>query len=123
MLKTLIKKQLLELNKSFFVDRKTGKGKSARSATFSIVLYILLMILAIGGMFCYMSYSMRPLITYGMSGNVLVDVGIKCTIFSVLGNWVGSGLALKKGAKVVRPIMIVAMLLLLGKIASNMFLA
>ena len=63
------------------------------------------------------------LITYGMSGNVLVDIGIKCTIFSVLGNWVGSGLALKKGAKVVRPIMIVAMLLLLGKIASNMFLA
>lgn len=45
MLKTLIKKQLLELNKSFFVDRKTGKGKSARSATFSIVLFILLMIL------------------------------------------------------------------------------
>ena len=55
MLKTLIKKQLLELNKSFFVDRKTGKGKSARSATFSIVLFILLMIFAIGGMFCYMS--------------------------------------------------------------------
>lgn len=45
MLKTLIKKQLLELNKSFFVDRKTGKGKSPRSATFSIVLFILLMIL------------------------------------------------------------------------------
>lgn len=45
MLKALIKKQLLELNKSFFVDRKTGKGKSARSATFSIVLFILLMIL------------------------------------------------------------------------------
>ena len=62
--------------------------------------------------------NIAALITYGMSGN-----GIKCTIFSVLGNWVGSGLALKKGAKVVRPIMIVAMLLLLGKIASNMFLA
>ena len=67
--------------------------------------------------------NVAALITYGMSGNVLVDIGIKCTIFSVLGNWVGSGLALKKGAKVVRPIMIVAMLLLLGKIASNMFLA
>ena len=49
MLKTLIKKQLLELNRSFFIDRKTGKGKSARSATFSIVLFILLMIFAIGG--------------------------------------------------------------------------
>ena len=43
MLKTLIKKQLLELNRSFFIDRKTGKGKSALSATLSIVLFILLM--------------------------------------------------------------------------------
>ena len=62
------------------------------------------------------------LITYGMNGNVLVGIGIKCTIFAILGSWVGSGLALKNGAKIVRPIMIVAMLLLLLKIASDMFL-
>ncbi len=62
------------------------------------------------------------LVTYGLSGNVLVDVGIKCTAFAILGNWVGSGLALKKGARIVRPIMIVAMLLLLAKIAGDMFL-
>ena len=43
--------------------------------------------------------------------NVLVGIGIKCTIFAILGRWVGSGLALKNGAKIVRPIMIVAMLL------------
>ena len=47
---------------------------------------------------------------------------IKCTAFAILGNWVGSGLALKKGARIVRPIMIVAMLLLLAKIAGDMFL-
>ena len=62
------------------------------------------------------------LITYGMNGNVLVGIGIKCTIFAILGSWFGSGLALKNGAKIVRPIMIVAMLLLLLKIASDMFL-
>lgn len=83
MLKTLIKKQLLELNKSFFVDRKTGKGKSARSATFSIVLFILLMIFAIGGMFCYMSYSMRPLITYGMSWLYFAIMGATAALFGV----------------------------------------
>ena len=83
MLKTLIKKQLLELNRSFFIDRKTGKGKSARSATFSIVLFILLMIFAIGGMFCYMSYSMRPLITYGMSWLYFAIMGATAALFGV----------------------------------------
>ena len=86
MLKTLIKKQLLELNKSFFVDRKTGKGKSPRSATFSIVLFILLMIFAIGGMFCYMSYSMRPLITYGMSWLYFAIMGATAALFGVFGS-------------------------------------
>ena len=86
MLKTLIKKQLLELNKSFFIDRKTGKGKSARSATFSIVLFILLMIFAIGGMFCYMSYSMRPLITYGMSWLYFAIMGATAALFGVFGS-------------------------------------
>ena len=86
MLKTLIKKQLLELNKSFFVDRKTGKGKSARSATFSIVLFILLMIFAIGGMFCYMSYSMRPLIAYGMSWLYFAIMGATAALFGVFGS-------------------------------------
>ncbi len=86
MLKTLIRKQLLELNKSFFVDRKTGKGKSPRSATFSIVLFILLMIFAIGGMFCYMSYSMRPLITYGMSWLYFAIMGATAALFGVFGS-------------------------------------
>lgn len=80
------KKQLLELNKSFFVDRKTGKGKSPRSATFSIVLFILLMIFAIGGMFCYMSYSMRPLITYGMSWLYFAIMGATAALFGVFGS-------------------------------------
>ena len=86
MLKTLIKKQLLELNRSFFIDRKTGKGKSARSATFSIVLFILLMIFAIGGIFCYMSYSMRPLITYGMSWLYFAIMGATAALFGVFGS-------------------------------------
>lgn len=86
MLKTLLKKQLLELNRSFFVDRKTGKGKSSRSAAFSIVLFILLMIFAIGGMFCYMSYMMRPLITVGMSWLYFTIMGATAALFGVFGS-------------------------------------
>ncbi len=86
MLKILIKKQLLELNRSFFVDRKTGKGKSSRSAAFSIVLFIFLIIFAIGGMFCYMSYSMRPLITFGMSWLYFSIMGATAALFGVFGS-------------------------------------
>ncbi len=86
MLKILIKKQLLELNRSFFVDRKTGKGKSSRSAAFSIVLFIFLIVFAIGGIFCYMSYSMRPLITFGMSWLYFSIMGATAALFGVFGS-------------------------------------
>ena len=68
-----------------------------------------------------LSSNVAALVTYALSGNVLFGIGIRCTIFAILGNWVGSGLALKKGAKIVRPIMIVAMILLLFKVATEMF--
>lgn len=68
-----------------------------------------------------LSSNVAALVTYALSGNVLFGIGIRCTIFAILGNWVGSGLALKKGAKIVRPIMIVAMMLLLIKVAAEMF--
>ena len=68
-----------------------------------------------------LSSNVAALVTYALSGNVLFGIGIRCTIFAILGNWAGSGLALKKGAKIVRPIMIVAMILLLFKVATEMF--
>lgn len=47
-----------------------------------------------------LSSNVAALVTYALSGNVLFGIGIRCTIFAILGNWVGSGLALKKGAKI-----------------------
>lgn len=68
-----------------------------------------------------LSSNIAALITYAMSGNVLFNIGIRCVVFAIVGNWVGSGLALKNGAKVVRPIMIVMMMVLLIKVAIGMF--
>lgn len=68
-----------------------------------------------------LSSNVAALVTYALSGNVMFEVGIRCTIFAILGNWVGSGLALKNGVKIVRPIMVVVMVILLGKIALEMF--
>lgn len=44
MLKTLIKKQLLEINKAFFVDQVTGKALSKRKSAVKISLFVLLMV-------------------------------------------------------------------------------
>lgn len=55
MLKILIKKQLLELNRSFFYDQKKGTMRSKGTSILFIVLYALLMIVVIGGMFTALS--------------------------------------------------------------------
>ena len=55
MLKILLKKQLYELNYTFFYDRKHGKARSKATSITYIVLYALLMIVVIGGMFAGLS--------------------------------------------------------------------
>ena len=55
MLKVLIRKQMLELNKSFFYDQKKGKTRSRASRIVLILLYALLMVGVIGGMFALLA--------------------------------------------------------------------
>lgn len=67
--------------------------------------------------------NISALITYALNGNVMFSVGLPCVIFAIAGNWIGSGLAIKNGVKVVKPIMIVTMALLLLKVGSELFKA
>lgn len=62
------------------------------------------------------------LITFILNGKIDYSLAIPCTLLAIAGNWVGSGLAIKNGAKLVRPVMIAAMALLLLKIGSDLFL-
>lgn len=62
MLKVLLKKQLLELNRTFFVNRKTGKVKSRRSSLLSIIGFAVLMVAVLGGMFFGLAMGLRPLL-------------------------------------------------------------
>ena len=52
MLKTLIKKQLLEIWQTYYIDRKTGK---ARSKTGTVFFFILLVMLFLGLGFAFYS--------------------------------------------------------------------
>lgn len=59
------------------------------------------------------------LFTYLMSGLVVFPIGIPCAVSNIVGNLLGSHFALKKGAKFIRPMMLVVLVLLLGKLISD----
>ena len=59
------------------------------------------------------------LFTYLMNGLVVFHIGIPCAISNIVGNIIGSHFALRKGAKFIRPMMLVVLVLLLGKIVSD----
>lgn len=67
MLKILLRKQLYELNSSFFYDRKKGTARSKGTSILFIVLYALLMIVVIGGMFTALSVMLcQPFAVMGL---------------------------------------------------------
>ena len=59
------------------------------------------------------------LVTYLTSGVVLFHIAIPCAISGIVGNLIGSRLALKGGARVIRPMMLVVLVLLLGRLTME----
>ncbi len=58
-------------------------------------------------------------ITFAFAGTILYQVAIPAAICGIAGNYIGAGLAIKRGAAFIRPMMIVVMTLLLGKIVFD----
>lgn len=67
-----------------------------------------------------LSSNIAGLITYLSAGLVFMQVAIPCAIANILGNFLGSRLVLKNGAKFIRPMMTFVILLLLGKIIFSL---
>ena len=51
-----------------------------------------------------------------VAGKVLVPIGLIAAVFSVTGHYIGAGLALKNGSKIVRPVILLVILLLAIKV-------
>lgn len=68
-----------------------------------------------------LSSNLAALATFAAGGKVLFAVGIPAAIFGILGNWIGSGLAVKNGAKVIKPVFIGVLGLLFIKISMDLF--
>jgi uncharacterized membrane protein YfcA len=65
--------------------------------------------------------NIAALVTFAVSGNIDYRIGIPCALSSIAGGYIGSGLALKNGAKVIKPMLIVVLALLLVKVVTNLF--
>lgn len=56
-----------------------------------------------------------------MAGKVLIPLGLTAAVFSTAGQYIGAGLALKNGSKIVRPVILVVIVLLAGKVILELF--
>lgn len=61
------------------------------------------------------------MVTSLVSGQVFVKLGLIAAAAALLGHYIGSGLAIKNGSKVVRPTVIVVLVLLAIKVISGFF--
>lgn len=58
-------------------------------------------------------------LTYAFSGLVIWQIVVVATVFNFVGNYLGASLAVKKGARVIRPVLLFVMALLFVKLALN----
>ena len=59
--------------------------------------------------------------TYASSGTVIWSLAAASTVFNIAGSYLGAALAIKKGAQIIRPIMICVVALLLVKLVFDFF--
>ena len=76
MLKTLVKKQLMEIFRSYFYDAKKNRKRSALSTAMFIALFVLLMVGMLGGIFTFLSFTMCGAMT---------SVGMDWLYFTLMG--------------------------------------
>lgn len=68
-----------------------------------------------------LSSNIGALVTSLAAGKVLIPLGLTAAVFSVAGQYIGAGMALKNGAKIVRPVIMVVLVLLAGKVLLELF--
>lgn len=67
-----------------------------------------------------LSSNLAAVITFIAAGKIVYAVAGPAAVCSIAGHWIGSGLAIKKGAKFIRPVMLFVLVLLFSKVAWDM---
>jgi ABC-2 type transport system permease protein len=86
MLKALFEKQMLELNQNFFRDRKTGKAKSKAGVRMSILFYVFVIVVLLGGFFSAIAVQLSPLIQMGYGWLYLIYISFVSLTFGIFGS-------------------------------------
>lgn len=68
-----------------------------------------------------LSSNVSALLTSLAAGKVLVPLGLTAAIFSISGQYLGAGLTMKNGSKIVRPVIHVVIMLLAVKVLLEFF--
>ena len=63
--------------------------------------------------------NITSLIVFLRGGTVLIPLGLAAAACNMLGNYIGSGLAMKGGAKITRPIILIVLFMLLIKLLTD----
>ena len=61
------------------------------------------------------------LVTSLIAGKVIIPLGLVAAVFAVAGQYIGAGLAMKNGSKIVRPVILFVILLLAAKTLLEFF--
>lgn len=64
--------------------------------------------------------NIASLATFAANGCVYWELGLIASVFAIAGSYLGSGMVMKDGAKIVRPIMIVVLALLFVKVLTDL---
>lgn len=87
MLKTLLKKQMAEIFRNYFYDPKKNKMRSRGATIAYIVLYALLMVGLLGGIFALMAVGLcGPLVEGGMDWLYYLLVGLIAVFLGTFGS-------------------------------------
>ena len=68
-----------------------------------------------------LSSNFSALVTSLLSGKVFLALGLIAAAASVAGHYIGSGLAIKDGSKIIRPVILLVLALLAVKVISELF--
>ena len=63
-----------------------------------------------------LSSNIGALCTSLLAGKVLVPLGLIAAVFAIAGQYLGAGLAMKNGSKIIRPVILLVIFLLAGKV-------
>ena len=67
-----------------------------------------------------LSSNISALVTFILAGKILWGLGLAASCFSIAGHYVGAGMVVNNGVKIIKPIILVVLLLLLIKVVMGL---